>query len=326
MDSRDLVYASDHMRFAVETAKQVAYAPVPVLIEGESGTGKELIARLIHSSSPRSDGPFIAVNCGAIPHALFESEVFGHTAGAFTGAHRARPGLFETAAGGTLFLDEIGELSPAMQAKLLRVLQEGCVRRVGEDRSREFDVRVVAATNKELEMEMRAGRFREDLFFRISVVRIFLEPLRTRKDDVLALLKHFARKHAVLLGKHEPRFAGDVPALFTRYPWPGNVRELENEVQRLVVLASDGKPISASKVSRRIRKGALTAENPAAGSALRERVESFEREVIKETLDRYGWNKTRAARYLGITRQGLHRKLRKLRISRMNGVDPAPLR
>jgi two-component system response regulator HupR/HoxA len=316
MDSRDLVYTSEHMRFAVETAKQVAYAPVPVLIEGESGTGKELIARLIHSSSPRSDGPFVAVNCGAIPRSLFESELFGHAAGAFTGARRARPGLFETAAGGTLFLDEIGELSPAMQAKLLRVLQEGSARRVGEDRSREFDVRIVAATNKELESEMRANRFREDLFFRISVVRIFLEPLRTRKDDVLALMSHFARKHAGLLGKHEPGFTGELLGLFTRYSWPGNVRELENEVQKLVVLASDGKPIGISKVSRRIRKGAIAGGGSDAGRMLRERVESFEREVIKETLERYGWNKTRAARYLGITRQGLHRKLRKLRISR----------
>jgi two-component system response regulator HupR/HoxA len=313
MDSGDLIYASEHMRFAVETAKQVAYAPVPVLIEGESGTGKELIARLIHSSSPRSDGPFVAVNCGAIPRSLFESELFGHAAGAFTGARRARPGLFETAAGGTLFLDEIGELSPAMQAKLLRVLQEGGVRRVGEDRQREFDVRVLAATNRELEREMRASRFREDLFFRISVVRIFLEPLRTRKEDVIALVDHFARKYAGLLGKHEPRFTAELLALFTRYAWPGNVRELENEVQKLVVLASDGKPIGISKVSRRIRKAATAG--PEAGCALRERVASFEREVIKETLERYGWNKTRAARCLGITRQGLHRKLRKLRIT-----------
>jgi two-component system response regulator HupR/HoxA len=287
MDPGDLVYASDQMRFAVETAKQVAYAPVPVLIEGESGTGKELIARLIHRSSPRSGGPFVPVNCGAIPPTLFESELFGHKAGSFTGARRNRPGLFEVASGGTLFLDEIGELSPAVQAKLLRALQEG-----------------------------RASRFREDLFFRISVVRIFLEPLRTRRDDIPALMRHFIRKHAALLHKHEPAFTDDIVALFKQYPWPGNVRELENEVQKLVVLASDGRPLGVSMVSRRIRDGARG--NPACrdGRALREKVASFERGVIKETLERYGWNKTRAAEYLGMTRQGLHRKLRRLRISR----------
>ncbi len=316
MDSRDLVYASEHMRFAVETARQVAYAPVPVLIEGESGTGKELIAKLIHSASPRSEGPFVPVNCGAIPPALFESELFGHRKGAFTGARRTRAGLFEVASGGTLFLDEIGELSPAMQAKLLRVLQEGSVRRVGDDHLRQVDARIVAATNKELEAEMRAKRFREDLFFRIGVVRIFLEPLRARKEDILALLKHFAGKHAGLLGKHAPVFAEDLVALFTKYSWPGNVRELENEVQKLVVLASDGKPLGASRVSRRIREGARRRAAAEDGGALRERVACFEREVIKETLERYGWNKTQAAKYLGITRQGLHRKLRKLRISR----------
>jgi two-component system response regulator HupR/HoxA len=316
MDPGDLVYASDQMRFAVETAKQVAYAPVPVLIEGESGTGKELIARLIHRSSPRSGGPFVPVNCGAIPPTLFESELFGHKAGSFTGARRNRPGLFEVASGGTLFLDEIGELSPAVQAKLLRALQEGRVRRVGDDHSREVDARVVAATNKELESEMRASRFREDLFFRISVVRIFLEPLRTRRDDIPALMRHFIRKHAALLHKHEPAFTDDIVDLFKQYPWPGNVRELENEVQKLVVLASDGRPLGVSMVSRRIRDGARG--NPACrdGRALREKVASFERGVIKETLERYGWNKTRAAEYLGMTRQGLHRKLRRLRISR----------
>jgi two-component system response regulator HupR/HoxA len=163
---------------------------------------------------------------------------------------------------------------------------------------------------------MRAGRFREDLFFRISVVRILLEPLRIRKDDIPVLMRHFARKHAGLLRKHEPVFSGELTSLFRRYAWPGNVRELENEVQRLVVLACDGRPVGLSKVSRRIRDGARQGTGAAGGSALRDRVASFEREVIKETLERYGWNKTRAARYLGITRQGLHRKLRKLEISR----------
>jgi transcriptional regulator with PAS, ATPase and Fis domain len=315
MDSQDLVYASEHMRFAIETAKQVAYAPVPVLIEGESGTGKELIARLIHSTSPRGAGPFIPVNCGAIPGPLFESELFGHRAGAFTGATRDKPGLFETAHRGTLFLDEIGELSQSMQAKLLRALQEGSVRRVGDNHPRFVDARVLSATNKELDTEMRAGRFREDLFFRISVVRILLEPLRMRKEDIPVLTKHFGSKYAVALGKSRPVFSRRLMELFGQYAWPGNVRELENEVQRMVVTAQDGKPLDITGVSPRIRQSVRNSRAAAERGALREKVAAFEREVIKETLERYGWNKTRAARYLGITRQGLHRKLRKLRIS-----------
>ena len=316
MDSCELVCVSDQMNFAVEVAKQVAYAPVPVLIEGESGTGKELIARLIHSSSPRSQGPLVAVNCGAIPPALFESELFGHRAGAFTGAAGNKPGLFETADGGTLFLDEIGELSMATQAKLLRVLQESEVRRVGDNRSRKVNVRVLAATNRELETEMRAGRFREDLFFRISVVRICLEPLRRRKEDIAVLIKHFARKYAGLLGKPEPRFSDELIDAFMHYSWPGNVRELENEVHRLVLLATDGRPLAPHMASRRIREGAGMDHAARSAGRLRERLAFFERRVLKETLDEYGWNKTRAARCLGITRQGLHRKLRRLRISR----------
>jgi transcriptional regulator with PAS, ATPase and Fis domain len=317
MQRGDIVFASEAMEATIRTARGVASTSSPVLIEGESGTGKELIARLIHSLSDRRERPFIPVNCGAIPETLFESEAFGHRAGAFTGAIRDKQGIFETASGGTLFLDEIGDLPRPLQAKCLRVLQENELRRVGDTRLSRIDVRLISATNRDLEREMKAGRFREDLFFRIGVIRIHIEPLRRRKEDIPALVRHFAAKHAGRLGKHVPRISKEVLMLFEKYAWPGNARELENEIHRIVALFNDGRPVTALGVSPRIVEcaGRRDREDHSGNCGeLKMKLACYERQIIKEALNRYGWNKTRTARHLGLTRQGLHRKLRRLRI------------
>ena len=286
------------------------------MIEGESGTGKELIARLVHSLSERRHKPFVPVNCGAVPETLFESEFFGYKAGAFTGAVRDKPGIFEAADGGTLFLDEIGDLSPAMQSKCLRVLQESELRRVGDTRMSTVDVRFVSATNKRLEEEMKANRFREDLFFRIGVLRLSIKPLRERQEDIRVLCDHFAEKHALRLGKEAPNLAGEVIRLFLDYDWPGNVRELENEIHRIVALSRDGTPVTCSELSPRILDSARGMPPGRSRGGLKSRLESCEKEIIRETLDGCGWNKSRAARHLGLSRQGLHRKIERLRIKR----------
>jgi transcriptional regulator with PAS, ATPase and Fis domain len=316
MAMRDIVYVSDEMARAVGTSKDMARTSAPVLIEGESGTGKELIARLIHGFSRRSSRVFVPVNCGAIPETLFESEFFGHRAGAFTGALRDKPGIFETAHGGTVFLDEIGDLSMPMQAKILRVLQEKEVRRVGDTGPITVDMRVIAATNKDLDREMHAGRFREDLFFRIGVLRIRLAPLRGRRDDIPVLARHFAGLYARRLGKEVPLFSDEVWDMFESYPWPGNVRELENEIHRIVALARDGRPVSCRQISSRISEHFESERDADENGRLKERLAVYERQIIKEALDLYGWNKTHAARHLGLTRQGLHRKLDRLSITK----------
>ncbi|MFH1219459.1 MAG: sigma-54 dependent transcriptional regulator [Candidatus Eisenbacteria bacterium] len=315
MKSGDVVFRSKEMELAIRTAQMVAPASSPVLIEGESGTGKELIARLVHSASPRRHKPFVAVNCGAIPETLFESELFGHIAGSFTGAFRDKPGIFEVANGGVLFLDEIGDLSLPIQAKLLRVLQESEFRRLGDTRTSRIDVRVISATNKDLENEMKHRRFREDLFFRISVLRVYVEPLRRRREDVPVLADHFAAKYAALLGKEKPEIAEEVLHLFDAYAWPGNVRELENEIQRLIALSPDG-TLAAHQVSKRIKDSLWRDLDRRVVGGLKERLAVFEREIIKETLEKYQWNKSETARHLGLTRQGLHRKVHRLGILR----------
>jgi two-component system response regulator HupR/HoxA len=312
----NIVYVSREMDKAVRTSKQIAHTSAPVLIEGESGTGKELIARLIHEHSRRAAGPFVPVNCGAIPETLFESEFFGYRAGAFTGAAKDRSGIFEAADGGTAFLDEIGDLSMSMQAKILRVLQEKEVRRIGDTRASRIDIRVIAATNKDIEREMGAGRFREDLFFRVGVLRIHLAPLRQRRSDIPVLADHFAVKYARRIGRDVPRLSDEVLDMFKQYSWPGNVRELENEVHRMVALADDGRPVGRSLLSGRILEHLRCAGAEDRDGCLKERLAGFERQVIMEALDLYGWNKTHAARHLGLTRQGLHRKLHRLCITR----------
>ena len=274
-----------------------------VLIAGESGTGKELVARAVHYSSPRSSAPFVPVNCAAIPETLLESELFGYVKGAFTGANETRAGFFQTADGGTIFLDEISATSPSTQVKLLRVLQEREVCMIGSARPRKVDIRILAATNKDLSELIRKEAFREDLFFRLNVLSISLPPLRERGDDVLLLIRHFARKFARELGRKEPQFSDRALEILRHYHWPGNVRELENVVQRLVVMA-ESETVETADLPSLMRFSALQV------SGFDRTLADVEAEYIKNVLASVGGNRTRAAEILGIDRKTLREKLR----------------
>jgi len=305
------------MRQMLALLDRVAPTPMPVLLQGESGTGKELVARALHANSPRASRPFVAENCSAIPETLLESVLFGHTRGAFTGADRSRPGLFEVADGGTLFLDEVGEMSPAMQARLLRVLQEGEVRPVGGDRARKVDVRVVAATHRDLAEMVRRGTFREDLFYRLAVVVVVIPPLRDRREDIPALVAHF-------LDARTPPVSIDRRALtrLVEAPWPGNIRQLQNELARAAVLA-DGiirvEDLSAAFLADRGTTPETSDADPADALHLRRAVGSIERDLVERALRSHGGNQSRAARDLGLSRFGLQKKLKRL------GIDPRNL-
>jgi two-component system response regulator HydG len=305
-----LVGKSTVMRELYSLVERVALAASPVLIRGESGSGKELVARALHDAGPRRDKPFLALNCTALPEALLESELFGHTRGAFTGATSARSGLFVEASGGTLFLDEIGDMAPTLQAKLLRVVQQGEVRPVGSDESRAVDVRLIAATHQDLEVAVQQGRFRQDLFYRLDVVPIVVPPLRERLDDVPMLVSHFLAA-ALARNPHSPvgGLAPDVISALSRYPWPGNVRELENLIERLVVVGTTAE----------IRVTDLNAFAPAiTGDPQRfslpqdklATLREVEEEYIAWMIDRCDGNKTRAAEVLGIDPSTLHRRTR----------------
>ncbi|HVO81619.1 MAG TPA: sigma-54 dependent transcriptional regulator [Terriglobales bacterium] len=285
-----------------EVAK-AAPTSATVLITGESGTGKELIARAIHYSSPRAAAPFVPVNCSAIPETLLESELFGYVKGAFTGANESRAGFFQTADGGTIFLDEISATSPSTQVKLLRVLQEREVCMVGSTRPRKVDIRVLAATNKDLPRLVEKQVFREDLYFRLNVITIALPPLRERGDDVLLLIQHFARKFAGELGKRLPQFSDQALHVLRNYHWPGNVRELENVMQRLVVM-TDTDTIEVADLPSLMRFSALR------GTGFNRTLAEVEAEYIHNVLDSVGGNRTRAAEILGIDRKTLREKLK----------------
>jgi transcriptional regulator with GAF, ATPase, and Fis domain len=288
---------------------------VTVLIEGETGTGKELVASALHHRSKRRDKLFVAQNCAAFPENLLESELFGHKRGAFTGATDDKKGLFEVADGGTLFLDEIGEMPAGLQAKLLRVLQEGEVRPLGSHQVKHVNVRVVAATNRKLEDEVAAGRFREDLYYRLKVFPIRVPPLRERRDDVARLAQHFLEIASREMGKPVAGFAQETLAALSAYDWPGNVRELENEVQRLVIQADPGAFLGPDLLSPTVRRvEGMVQKLGATSGTLRDRVEQVERFIVLEVLREHDNNKTSAAKILGITREGLHKKLKQLGI------------
>ena len=307
----EIVGASFAIRAVLDRIEKVAPTDARVLITGEHGTGKELVARAIHRLSARAEGPFVEVNCAAIPAELIESELFGHLKGSFTGATADRAGKFEQAHGGTLFLDEIGDMSLAAQAKVLRALQEGMITRVGGERPIRVNVRVIAATNKNLEREIEAGRFREDLFFRLNVVPIHLPPLRERREDIPELAAHFlARLHA----RHGLRPPVLTPAALDRlqaYHWPGNVRELANICERLAILYP-GQEIGARELA-----AVLPAPAPAADDgALRDRLDAYERRLILAALAEAGGNVAEAARRLRTDRPNLYRRMRRLGIER----------
>ena len=309
-----IVGRSKPLRDVVEVARKVARHDSTVLVTGESGTGKELVARLVHSSSGRADRAFVAVNCGAIPESLLESELFGHVKGAFTGASHDRRGLFEEADGGTLFLDEIGEIPVALQVKLLRALQEGEIRRVGDNAARQVDVRIVAATSRDLEAAVASGRFRSDLFYRVNVVRLHLPPLRERPEDIPELARHFAERCAARLRLPTPRFTAAALHALGERPWPGNVRELENAIERAIVLA-DGATIDAVHLpppSRGAGDAGGNGHDPDAPTDLsvKRQTEALERALIARALERTGGNRTRAAQLLELSHRALLYKIR----------------
>ena len=305
-----VVSQSPPMRDVLELASRVARHNTPVLITGESGTGKEVIARAIHRMSPRNERSFTAANCGAIPEQLLESELFGHTKGAFPGATTDHAGLFELADGGTLFLDEIADVSPGLQAKILRVLEEGQVRRLGGRDARKIDVRVLAATGRAVEQAVERGEFRSDLYYRLNVVRLHIPPLRERPEDIPELVTHFARQMAQRLGHPVSITPGALTAL-THHSWPGNVRELRNTLERAAVLGVGG-PLDSKDFA--LSNGSGSGQNGAPNGSLdlRAQVEAVEREVIQRALQTSKGNRRQAASLLGISLRTLFYKLRRL--------------
>jgi two-component system, NtrC family, response regulator PilR len=306
-----LVAQSPAMKSVLELVERVAPTDATLLIQGESGTGKEVIARAVHHASPRAAHPFVAVNCGAVPEALLESELFGHLRGSFTGAVASKPGLFEEANGGTLFLDEIGEMPAALQVKLLRVLQSREIRRLGATQSLAIDVRVLAATNRDLAEMIRKGTFREDLFYRLNVIQIVLAPLRDRREDIPALAEQFLARSAAKLGR-ELRLSADTVERLLRYPWPGNVRELENAIERAAILGR-GAVIGPDDLPPHVAAGLELGPSPALPAQVT--LGDVERTHILQTLERFGGSHSGAAEALGIGRTTLWRKLKEYGIA-----------
>ncbi len=303
---------STKMREVLDLISKVARSKLPVLVTGESGTGKELIARAVHNSSDRKDKPFIVQNCSTFNENLLESELFGHVRGAYTGAQAAKRGLFEVADGGTFFLDELGEMSPNLQAKLLRVLQDGTFIPVGDTREKKVDVRIVAATNKDLKKLISEGKFRDDLYYRICGVTVQLPPLRERKEDIPALIDHFIKNSAH--GKSAKKFPTEILTALSNYSWPGNIRQLQNEIERLLVLSEGADSVTVGMLSPDITSGSSIKSEGAlvfdgSSSKLKDSVQALERRLIEETLARTSGNKSEAARELGISRSNLIAKV-----------------
>ncbi len=298
--------AAQSIRALVEKVKD---SLAPVFIYGESGTGKELIARAIHNRGTRRTGPFVAVNCGAIPDLLLESELFGHARGAFTGALRDKAGLIEEANGGTFFLDEIGDLSQPLQAKLLRLLQEKEVRRVGETRTRRVDTRFISATNKNIEQEIEKENFRLDLYYRLRILTIDVPPLRERRSDLLSLINHFIEKNCREIGRKRAYVSPRAVELLLAYSWPGNVRELQNEIQRALILAAGEDLLKEDHLSAKINPRGESL-SPVSYNFFAARAE-FEKRFLSQALQRFGNNKARTAHEIGLTRQGLFKLVKK---------------
>jgi len=308
--STTMIGNSAALRQVMDMVNRVAGSNATVLLLGETGTGKEITARQIHNASPRADRAFIAINCAALPETLLESELFGHEKGAFTGAHADKMGRFELADGGTIFLDEIGDISMSTQVKLLRVLQEKEFVRVGGTKTISTDVRIIAATNRDLRVAMEKGSFREDLYYRLNVFPINLPPLRQRREDIPLLIEHFIQLSAAQLGVPRPGVGDDAMALLASYHWPGNIRELQNVVERAVLMA-DGAPISPSHLPREIvGDDAFNAGGAKAESSLW----GYEKALIVKALRENNWNQSKAARVLGISRDNLRYRVKKFGI------------
>jgi two-component system nitrogen regulation response regulator NtrX len=324
----EIVGTSYAIRAVTEKIERVGKTPARVLITGENGTGKELVARAIHSLSPRAKGPFIEVNCAAIPAELIESELFGHMKGSFTGAVADRAGKFEQAHGGTIFLDEIGDMSLAAQAKVLRVLQDGVVTRIGGSKPIQVDVRVLAATNKEVEAEIAAGRFREDLFYRLNVVPIHVPPLRERREDIPLLIGHFIAQLTGPGGLAPRAISDDAITRLGQLEWPGNVRELRNTIERLLILSS-GPRITAEDVDRLVGRRADTSEGGLGSLLDVPTFEDFkhaaERAYLVAKLRAFDWNVSETARALDMPRSNLYKKIERYGLSREGGGVPAPV-
>jgi len=306
---RAIVAASNPMIELLELLERAAAYKSTVLITGESGTGKEVIARAIHAQSPRRDSPFVGVNCGAIPENLLESELFGHVKGAFTGASRSHRGLFAEANQGTLFLDEIAELAPSLQVKLLRAIQEEEVRPVGDTKSQRIDVRVLAATARDLDAEISAGRFREDLFYRLNVVRLEVPPLRDRHEDIPLLVDHFLSRFRQTLGKPVRRVSEEALERLVAYSWPGNVRELENVIERSVIL-TDGDAIEISALPATLAAPPAVSVQHDQDFGMKRARHRFEADLIRRALEETGGNRTHAAKLLEISHRALLYKIK----------------
>ena len=328
-EDRELLGTSPAIEEVRQLVEKVAPSRTTILVTGESGTGKEVVARAIHARGGRADAPFVAINCGAIPEGLIESELFGHEKGSFTGASETRSGLFEVAGAGTLVLDEVGELPPPVQVKLLRALQERKIRRVGGTRDLAVAARIVAATNRDLAAEVKAGRFREDLYYRLNVIQLRLPPLRERRQDLPRFLSHFLRRVAAEQGRPEPRLSAEAERILLAWDYPGNVRELANVVERAVTLA-DGPAIEAGVLPPNMRgpswasgadPGAQPAQLPEAGLDLQAHLDQVERGILEQALARAGGVKTEAARLLSLTFRSLRYRLAKYGIG---GEGPAP--
>jgi two-component system, NtrC family, response regulator HupR/HoxA len=305
-----IVYGSPEMENILKLLRRVTGTETTVLIQGETGTGKELVARFIHSESNRRNSIFIPVNCGAIPKDLVESEFFGHSRGAFTGATQEKKGYFEMANNGTIFLDEIGEAPQELQVKLLRVIQENEIMPVGHNQPKKVDVRIIASTNRDLKAEVSANRFRQDLFFRINVFSITIPPLRERKKDILPLAEFFLKQMSLKLNRRVGLLSDETAKLLADYSWPGNVRELQNEMERLVLLSEPDKTIGPELLSDHINQR-HRASLPSNGD-LKSAIRDLEEEMIRNAMERFDQNRSRTARALGISRQSLIEKLRRM--------------
>jgi transcriptional regulator with PAS, ATPase and Fis domain len=315
----DLVSRSPAMRKLFEVFPAIAASPSTVLILGETGTGKERAARTLHALGPRARGPFIALNCGALPDTLLESELFGYKAGAFTGATRDKAGRFALARGGTLFLDEIGEMSPALQVRLLRVLQERAFEPLGATRSETSDARVMVATHRNLEEEVRKGNFRQDLYYRVNVIRVELPPLRSRMEDLLLLADQFIERFNRVQGASVTGLTAEALALLLAHPWPGNIRELENTIERAFILCREG-PIGIEHLPEEVRTRTLPS---GLGRPMHLAHDLIDAQAIREALDRCAGSRQAAARLLGIHKTTLFRRMKRLGISWVAEVQPS---